>query len=100
MGVAEVVIVATILEDEDVNSLEVDLMEADIVALRKALSNVGIVDVEITYQKSVMRNLVDLSGHNYLILVFLPRVVLKINLLFLALPRLYRRRRSMIDSDS
>ena len=93
---------AAILENEDVDSLVVDadLMEADRVPLRKAPDNVGIVDVVITYQKSVMRNLVDLSGHNYLILVLLPCVVLRIHLLFLILPRLNCRRRNMIDSDS
>jgi len=66
--------VAAILEDEDVDSSEVDvdLMEADIVPLRKAPSNVGIVDVAITSRKSAGRNLDVLSGHNYLILVLLP----------------------------
>jgi len=93
-----------ILKDEDVDSLEVDvdLMEVDIVPLRKTPDNAGIVDVAITSPKSAGRNLNDLSGHNYLILVLLPRVILHkvLHLLFLALPRLYCRRRSMIDSDS
>jgi len=62
---------------EDVNLLEVDmdLMEADRVPLRKAPNNVGIVDVAIKSPKSAGRNLDGLSGHNYLILVLLPRVV-------------------------
>jgi len=96
--------VAAILEDEDVDSLEVDmdLMEAERVPLRKAYSNEGIMDVAITSLKSVGRNLDVMGGHNYLILVLLPRVVLLrvLHLLFLSLPRLYCRRRSMIDSDS
>ena len=60
----EVVIVAAILEDENVDLSEedVDLMEADRVPLKKTLSNVGIVDVAITSPKSVERNLIDLSG--------------------------------------
>ena len=95
---------AAILQDDDVNSLEVDvdLMEADIVPLKKAPGNVGIVDVAITSPKSTGRNLDILSGHNYLILILLPRVVLLRSLhpLFLALPRLYCRRRSMINSAS
>ena len=95
---------AAILEDEDVDSLEVDvdLMEANRVPLRKAPDNIDIMDVAITSPKSVGRNLKILSGHSYLILVFLPRVVLLtvLHLLFLSLPRLYCRRRSMIDSDS
>ena len=83
-------VVATILENEDVNSLEVDvdLMEADKVPLRKALGNVGIVDVSNTSPKCVRRNLIDLSGHNYLILILLPRVKIlrSLHALFLALP--------------
>jgi len=94
--------VAAILEDEDVNLLEVDvdLMEADRVPLRKAPDNADIVDVAITSPKSARRNLVDLSGYNYLILIFLARVVLlRFHLLFLALSRFYYRKRSMIDSE-
>jgi len=87
--------VATILEDEDMNSLEVDvdLMEADRVPLRKAPSNVGLVDVVITSPKSVERNLIDLIRHSYLILVLLLRVVLLkiLHLLFLTFSRLYYR---------
>ena len=85
------------------NSLEVDvdLMEADRVSLRKALSNVGLVDVVITSPKSVERNLIDLIRHSYLILVLLLRVVLLkiLHLLFLTFSLLYYRRRSKIDSD-
>jgi len=78
----------------------VDLMEADRVLLRKASGNVGIVDVTITYLKSDGRNLDVLSGHNYLILVLLSRVVLlRVHLLFLPLSRMYCCRRSIIDSD-
>jgi len=95
--------VAAILEDEDVDSLEVDvdLMEANIVPLRKAPGNVDIVDVAITSLKSAGRNLDRLSGHSYLILVLLPCVVLLrvVHLLFLTLSRLYCRKKSMIDSD-
>ena len=97
-------VVAAILEDEDVDSMEVnvDLMEADRVPLRKAPDNIGIVDVAITSPKSVRRNLNVLSGHNYLILVLLLHVVLlrDLHLLFLPLPQLYYRNRSMIDYDS
>jgi len=69
---------AAILQDDDVNSLEVDvdLMEADIVPLKKAPGNVGIVDVAITSPKSTGRNLDVLSEHSYLILILLHRVVL------------------------
>jgi len=85
------------------NSLEVDvdLMEADRVPLRKALSNVGLVDVVITSPKSVGRNLIDLIRYSYLILVLLLRVVLLriLHLLFLTFSLLYYRRRSKIDSD-
>jgi len=85
------------------NSLEmdVDLMEADRVSLRKALSNVGLVDVVITSPKSVGRNLIDLIRHSYLILVLLLRVVLLriLHLLFLTFSLLYYRRRSKVDSD-
>ena len=62
---AEVVVVATILGDEDVDLLEVDVacMEADrVLPLRKDLDNAGIVDAEITSSRSAGRNLVDLSG--------------------------------------
>ena len=52
---------AAILEDEDVDSLEVDvdLMEANIVPLRKAPGNVDIVDVAITSLKSAGRSWTD-----------------------------------------
>ena len=103
LGMTEVVAAAAIFEDEDVALLEVDVifMEADRVPLRRDLNNVGIVGAVITSLKSVRRNLIDLSGHNYLILVLLPRVVILRSLLplFLALPQLYCRR-SMIDSAS
>ena len=49
--------------------VDVDLTEADRVPLRKAPNNVGIVDVIIISSKSVGRNLVDLSGHSYLVLI-------------------------------
>ena len=97
-------IVAAILKDEDIDSLEVDvdLMEADRVPLRMTPENVGIVDVATTSLKSAGRNLDVMSGHNYLILILLPRVVLLrvLHLLFQALSRLYCCRRSIIDSDS
>ena len=69
---------AVILKDEDVALLEVDvvLMEGDRVPLRKDLGNVGTVDAIITSPKSAERNFVDLSGHNYLILILLSRVVI------------------------
>jgi len=56
--------VAAILEDEDVDSLEVDvnLMEAYRVSLRKASGNADIVDVAIISLKSAGRNLDVLSG--------------------------------------
>jgi len=58
------------------------------VSLRKAPDNVGIVDITITSPKSAGRNLNVLSGHNFLILVLLPRVVLRVfHLLFMALSR-------------
>ena len=83
------VVVTTILEDKGMNSLKVDVdpMEANIVSLRKAPDNVGIVDVVITSLKSAERNLIHLSGHNYLVLVLLPCVVLLrvFHLLLLAL---------------
>ena len=56
--------------------VDVDLMEADRVPLRKAPDNVGIVDVAITSSESAGRNSDVLSGHNYLILVLLPYLVL------------------------
>jgi len=67
-------VVATILENEDVNSLEVDvdLMEADKVPLKKVPDNVGIVNIAITSSKSVGRNLDAQSGHSYLILILQP----------------------------
>ena len=69
--------------------------------LRKAPGNVGIVDIAITSPKNIGRNLDVLSGHNYLILALLPRVILLrvLHMLFMSLPRLYCCRRSMIDSD-
>ena len=72
------------------------------VSLRKARDNVDIVDITITSPKSAGRNLNVLSGHNYLILVLLLHVVLlrHLLLLFLPLPQLYYRKRSMIDYDS
>ena len=94
---------AAILEGEDVDLLEVDVarMKVDRVPLRKALSNVGLVDVVITSPKSVGRNLIDLIRYSYLILVLLLRVVLLriLHLLFLTFSLLYYRRRSKIDSD-
>jgi len=71
-------------------------------ASEKAPCNIGIVDVLITFLKSAGRNLDISNGHNYLILVLLPRVVLLrvLHLLFLTLPRLYCRKKSMIDFDS
>ena len=59
-----VVVVAAILEDENVDLLEVDVarMEADRVLLRKVLSNAGTMDAVITSPRSAGRNLVDLSG--------------------------------------
>ena len=67
-----------ILEDKDVDLLEVDVahMEADRVPLRKGLSNADTVDAVITSPRSAGRNLVYLSGHNYLSLILLLRVVL------------------------
>ena len=95
---------ATILKDEDVNSLEVDvdLMEADIVPRRKILDNVGIMDVAITSSKNVERNLVDLSGHS-LSDSGSPApcgTSQVLHLLFMALPQLYCRRSMIVDSDS
>ena len=71
LGVAKVVVVASILEDENAALMEVDviLMEADRAPLRKDLDNVSIVDAVIAFLKSAGRNLVDLSRHNYLILI-------------------------------
>jgi len=86
------VVVAAILEDEDVDLLEVDVarMEADRVPLSKDPDNAGI----ITYSRSAGRNLVDLSGHNFLSLtpllyVALLRTIHPLPPLFLDLPRLY-----------
>jgi len=82
--------VATILEDEDMAPLEVDMVltEADRVPLRKNLNKIGIVNAVITSPKSPGRNLVDLSGHNYLILILLPcvKILRSLHALFLALP--------------
>ena len=71
-------VVAAILEDEDVNLLKMDVahMEADKVPGRKDPDNVGTVDAVITSRRSAERNLVDLSGHSYLRLILLLRVVL------------------------
>ena len=81
---------------------ELGLMEADRVPMRKDPGNVGIIDALITSLRNAGRNLVDLSGHIYLILVLLTRVVFfrVLHLLFLTLPRLYCRMRSMVDSNS
>ena len=73
--------------------------------LRKVSDNAGTVDAVITSPRSVGRNLVDLSGHNYLTLILLLRVALlkTIHLLpplLLELPRLYCYKKSMIDFDS
>jgi len=90
-----VVVVVVAILDEDVNLLEVDVarMEADRVPLRKDPGNAGTMDVVITSPRSVARNLVDLSGHSFLSLIFLLRITLKtIRLLpplFMDLPRLY-----------
>ena len=67
-------VVTAILKDVNVDPLDVDvdLMGADIVPLRKAPDNIDIMDVAITSPKSVGRNLKILSGHSYLILVLLP----------------------------
>ena len=67
-----VVVVAAILEDEDMDLLEADMahMEADRVPLRKAPDNAGTVDAVIISPRSAGRNLVDLNGHNYLSLFF------------------------------
>jgi len=89
--------VAAILKETDV-----ELIETNRVPLRKAPGNVGIVDVAITSPKSAERNLDVLSRRSYLILALLPHVVLLrvLHLLFLVLPRLYCRRKSMKDSDN
>jgi len=86
--------------------LDVDVarMEADRVPLRKVPSNAGTMDAVITFRRSAGRNLVDLSGHNYLslillLLVALFRTIHPLPLLFLDIPRLYWHR-SMIDFDS
>jgi len=96
LGVAEIVVVVAILEDEDVDPLEVDiiLMEVDKVPLNKDIDNVGTVDTVIIFLRSAGRNLDDLSEHNYLILILLPCVVplMSLYLLFLILLPLYCRR--------
>ena len=91
-----VVIVAAILEDEDVDLLEVGVarMETDRVPLRKDPSNAGTVEAVITSPRSVGRNLIDLSAHSYLSLILMLRVVLLRTIhplppLFLDLPHLY-----------
>jgi len=47
-------------------------MEADRVPLSKDPGNIGTVNILITSPKSVGRNLIYLSGHNYLILIPAP----------------------------
>jgi len=90
-----VVVVAMILEDEDVDLLEVDVtrMEADKVPLRKDPGNAGTVDVIITCPRSAGRNLIDLSEHSFLSLtllrVALLRIIRSLPPLFLDLPRLH-----------
>ena len=91
-----IVVVAAILDDEDVDLLEVDVarMEADRVPLRQDPDNAGIVDAVITSPRSVGRNLVDLSRHSCLNLTLLSRVALvrtihPLSPLFLNLPQLY-----------
>jgi len=90
------VVVAAILEDKDVDLLEVHMarIEADRVPLRKDPDNVGTVGAVITSSRSVGRNLVDLSGHNFLSLipllcVALLRTIRPLLPLFLDLSRLY-----------
>ena len=82
---------AAILEDWDMDLLEVNV-EADKVPLRNAFGNASTVDAIITSPRSAERNLVNLSGHNYLILILLLRVTLLRTihslLLFLDLPHL------------
>jgi len=75
-----VVVVAAILKNENVNLLEVDVarIETDRVPLRKVSGNAGTVDVVITSPRNAERNLVDLSGHNYLSLILLLCVALLI----------------------
>ena len=89
-------VVAAILEDEDMDLLEVNIarMEADRVSLRKNLGNADIVDAVITSPRSAERNLVDLSGHSFLSLNLLLRVALlrtihPLSSLFLDLSQLY-----------
>jgi len=107
LDVAEVVIVAAILKDEDVDLLEVDVarMEECRVPMRKDPSNAGMVNAVITSLRSAGRNLVDLSGHNYLNLILLLCVALlrtihPIPPLFLDFSLLYWHMRSMIDFDN
>jgi len=69
-------------------------MEADKVTLRKDPGNTDTINAIITSPRSVGRNLVDPSGHNFLSLIPLLRVALlrtirPLSLLFLDLPRLY-----------
>jgi len=104
LSVAEVMVMAAILEDEDVNPLEmnVDPLEVDVVPLKKDPGNVSTVDAIITSPRSVGINLDNLSEHSYLILILLPCVlpVRSLHPLFLTLPLLYCRSRSMIDFHS
>ena len=63
-------------------------------ASEKGPRNAGTVDAIIIFLRSVERNLIDLSGHNYLSLILLLRVTLLRNIhplspLFLNLPQLY-----------
>ena len=62
---------AAILEDEDVAR-----MEANRVPLRKDPGNADTVDAVITSPRSAGRNLINLSSHSYLSLIFLLRVAL------------------------
>ena len=69
----EAVVMATILEDKDVDLLNVNVarMEAERVPLRKDPGNACTVDAIITSLRSVEKNLVDLSGHSYLSMILL-----------------------------
>jgi len=74
-------------------------------ASKKGPDNADTVDKVITSPRSAGRNLVELSRHNFLSLIFLLRVALlriihQLPPLFLDLLRLYGHRRSMIDFDS
>ena len=80
----------------EVDLFEVDLarMEADRVPLRKDPGNATTVYAVITSLRSAGRNLINLSGHNYLSLTLLLHVVLlrtihPLSSLFLDLSQLY-----------